>query len=172
MNPNYSRCFNQAIASGMMFVLVLVHSPPADAGWVRRDWSKVEIITPGIETNVRLYKGHAPKGKRTIKGRFHSATAESVTLLLPDGQTGTYQKEVVEKVLVYRPVSKRYQGWLTLGIFGGIWAGAAATAEPGSGDDPPVWFAAAVVSAFVAGPTVIAFLIAPKMGGVYNVPGR
>ena len=64
---------------------------------------------------VRLYQDAAPRESRKIRGRFISATADSITLRLKDGQTRTVQKTTVRKVLTYRPFVKRWQGWFALG---------------------------------------------------------
>ena len=170
-NTNFWKLLRKSTATGLVLLLVLAGSSPvAEAGWwVRRDWSKVQRVTPGTRTTVLLYKDQAPQGKRKVEGRFHSATAEAITLLLPDGQRHTLQKQLVLKVLVYRPLVERYQGWTTAGILTAIVAGAAAKAEkPSEPLHPGV--AAAGISLFVGVPTIIAFLVAPKMGGIYNVP--
>ena len=66
-----------------------------------------------------------------------------------------------------RTVPGMDHGW----ILAGIVAAAAASAEkPSEPLHPGV--AAAGISLFVGVPTIIAFLVAPKMGGIYNVPAR
>ena len=77
-------------------------------------------MTLGTATKVVLYQNQASRVNRKIKGHFHSATAESITLLVPDGQLRTLQKEAVRKVPVRRPFKKRYQGWITLGVACGV----------------------------------------------------
>lgn len=169
MNANHGRLFRKAIAAGMMFLLVSVHSPPAEADtWVRRDWSKVQRVIPGTKTTVRLYKDRAPGGIREIEGSFKSATPETLTLTLPSGNTHTLQKQDVRKVMVYRPLTNRYQGWITAGVAGGIFGALKARDE--SSEPFPAAATVALVALFVGAPTVIAFLAAPKMGGIYNVP--
>ena len=166
MNPNQRKRFREALGAGLMLLLILVHSPVAEAGmWGRRDWSRVQAVVPGTRTTVLLYKDRAPRGRRKIEGQFHSATVESVTLIPGHGQTRTLQKQAVEKVLVYRSVEKRYQGWLTAGILTAIVAGSAARDEGPTGRVAP-----AGIMLVVGVPTLVAFLVAPKMGGVYNVP--
>lgn len=170
MNPQHWRLLRKPIAAAMMFLLVSVHSPTAEAdSWVRRDWNRVQRVIPGTKTTVLLYKDRAPGGIQEIEGKFKSATPGTLTLTLPSGNAHTLQKQDVRKVMVYRPFTSRYQGWITAGVAGGIMAGAAA-----SEDDPseplPAAAGAALVALFVGLPTVIAFLVAPKMGGIYNVP--
>ena len=72
------------------------------------DWSKVQAVPPGKPTTVLLYKDEAPRGSRKIKGLFDSATVETITLMLEDGQTRTLQKQSVRKVLTRRPFAKRW----------------------------------------------------------------
>ena len=99
-------------------------------GAKKADWSKVQAAAPGTKTQVLLYKDEVPAqvGKmkdsfnpaRQIRGRFDSATANSITLLLKDGQTRTLQKQSVRKVLTHRPFSKRKPGWIALGVAFGV----------------------------------------------------
>ena len=171
-NANFSHGMQSKIARavGVSLVLVLLFSggaPEAAAGlWVRPDWSRVQRVTPGTPTTVLLYKDRAPRGQRKIKGVFYSAQAESVTLLLPNGQTRTLLKQDVRKVLVRRPLKKRYQGWIAAGASGAF--AVRMILHPGN-DFTPLGnlIVAAVV---IALPTAIAFLAAPRKGGIYFVP--
>ncbi|MYC81382.1 MAG: hypothetical protein F4X19_04710 [Acidobacteria bacterium] len=166
----HGKLFKKAIAAGMMFLLVSLHGSTADAdAWIRRNWSKVQKIAPGTRTRVLLYSDRAPQGKTEVKGRFHSATAGCITVTLKRGHTRTVLKQDVTKVLVYRPVANRYQGWITAGAAGGIVAGAAAS-DKGHSEPLPAGAMALLVGAAIGAPTAIAFLAAPKWGGVYNVP--
>ena len=89
-----------------------------------------------------------------------------ITLLLPGGRPYTQQKQAVRKVLVYRPLKKRYQGWVGVAISTAVWAPRIATADDVGG----FWGKFLLNSVFIGVPTVIAFLVAPKKGGIYNVP--
>ena len=82
----------------------------------RGDWSRVLAVPHNRDTIVRLYQDAAPRENRKIRGRFVSATTDSITLRLKDGQTSTMQKTTVRKVLTYRPFVKRWQGWFALGV--------------------------------------------------------
>ena len=170
-NTNFWRFFRRSTAAGLVLLLILVGWPPTAAGKIKSDWTRVQIVTPGTRTAVLLYKDQAPREKRKIEGQFHSATPEAITLLLSDGQTLTLGKQAVEKVLVYRPIAKRYEGWITAGVIGGIIAGAAAKGE-GNPDPIPAGIGAAIVASVLGVPTVIVFLVAPKWSGVYNVPRK
>ena len=81
----------------------------------KADWSRVQAVPHNTKTEVRLYQDAAPRENRRIRGRFDSATADSITLRLKDGQKRTFQKSAVRKVLTYRPFVKRWQGWIALG---------------------------------------------------------
>lgn len=155
---------------GMLLVVALLFSsqaPAAEAFWrYKRDWSRVQIVRPGTRTTVLLYKDRAPRGKRKFSGRFHSATVDSVTLLLPGGQTRTLPKQDVRKVKIRRPFKKRYQGWATAG------AGTALGVPIMTGVDSNAKGKLLVAAVVIAAPTVLAFLAAPRMGGIYSVPRR
>ena len=96
-------------------VLLVLTGPQAIAK-VKSDWAKVQAVPPGKSMTVRLYDDEAPQGERKIAGRFASATAKSVTLLLPRGQSRTVERTSVRKVLVSRPFRKRWPGWAALAI--------------------------------------------------------
>ena len=167
-NTSLWRLFRQGTATGLVLLLIVIGSSPvAEAGeWIRRDWSKVQRIASGARTRVLLYKDRAPGGIRKVEGQFQSASTEVITLLLPDGQTLTLRKQAVEKVLVYRPIEKRYQGWITAGATAAIFFGSA----PGWDLTSRSW--ALSSGLFVGLPTGIAFLAAPRWGGIYNVPRK
>ena len=126
-NTSFWKLFRQGAATGLVLLLTVIgFAPVAEAGtWIRRDWSKVQRIASGARTRIRLYKDRAPGGIQRAEGQFQSASTEAITLLLPDGQTLTLRKEAVEKVLVYRPIEKRYQGWITAGATAAYFFGSA-----------------------------------------------
>ena len=162
--------------TGMLLVVALLFSsqaPAAEAfpGNIKRDWSRVQTVPPGTRTTVVLYRDLAPRGKRKIKGRFHSATAESVTLQLEQGQTRTVEKKDVRRVLVYRPVGQRYQVVATAAAGGALLGlGLLVMLGPGYTFYAPTF--AKWAAAFLVAPTSVALLLAPKMGGIYNVPRK
>ena len=82
----------------------------------KADWSRVQAVPSHRKTVVRLYEDAAPPQSRRIKGRFVSATADSITLMLKDGQTRTVHKQAVRKVRTWRPFKKRKPGWIALGV--------------------------------------------------------
>ncbi len=170
VNFNHGRQSRMARICGLLLVTVLSLSagaPEAAAGfWVKRDWNRVQIVTPGTRTTVRLYKDRAPRGKRKFSGRFHSATVDSVTLLLPGGHTRTLPKQDVRKVKIRRPFKKRYQGWVTAG------AGTAVGVPMMMGGDFNAKGKLLVAAVVIAAPTAFAFLAAPRMGDIYFVPGE
>ena len=77
------------------------------------DWSRMQAVKPDTKTEVRLYKNMIPTGGgHKFRGRFLSTTDDSVTLELTDryykdGQTRTFQKSNVRKVLTPRSISER-----------------------------------------------------------------
>ena len=86
------------------------------------DWSRVQALSPGVVTRVRLDKNEAPSGARKIKGFFSSATDASIVLLFADGRTRTIEKRAVRTVRVRRPFKKRYTGW-GIGAAVAVWTG-------------------------------------------------
>ena len=130
----------------------------------KADWSRVQAVPHHRKTTVLLYLDEAPKGNEKIKGRFVSATDDSITLRLRDGQTRTVGKQAVHKVLTRRPFGKRKTGWFAL-------AGSSVLlvllTTRGTGGEPGEVLKG---SSFMIGlPTLIAFLVASK-GSIYNIP--
>ncbi len=131
----------------------------------KADWSRVQAVAHDTKTKVLLYQDIAPRGVWKIKGRFESATDESITLMLKDGQTHTLSKTVVRKVLVPRPFAKRWPGWGTL-------AGSVLAAELFR-----LWVQdlkaslAAINLSIAGGATVVAFF-SSGMGTIYDVPPK
>ena len=163
---NYSRLCRKITAAGLAALLLLAGLPAAAK--VKSDWSRVQAVPHNSKVVVLLYQDEAPRGNRKITGRFDSATADSITLVLEDGQMRTFQKFAVRKVLTRLPFRKRGAGWATLVVtsvlVGILWmAGGTSGAEPGE---------VPLISASVIGlPTLIAFLGA-KMGSIYDVPPK
>ena len=161
----YSGRFRKATAAGLVPLLLLVALP----GCVARhmpDWSRVQAVKPDTKTEVQFYRDSTLKGARKIKGRFLSATDDSVTLKLKDGQTRVFQREDVRKVLTRRPLAKRWPGWLALGI-----TLAALGFFPLDSDDPrPISIPQA--HAIYTLPITFAFFYGSRMGGIYEVPSN
>ena len=161
---NHGRLASRSIAAGLVLLLVVAGWPPtAAARKIKLDWSWVQAVRPGTPTTVILYQDQAPSWElRKIKGRFHSATDDSLTLTRKDGQRRTFQKLAVRKVFTRRPIWKRYQGWLTLGIIAVLSALDSSDLDPEPGREPSV----------IGLSTAIAFAVAPRWGGIYNMPPK
>ena len=163
-NTSFRKLFRRGTAVGIVFFLVVVSWTPTATAKVKSDWSKVLTVKPGTKTTVVLYTDRAPQGKTEIKGRFHSATPESITVTLKAGHTRTAQKQAVFNVLVDRPP---YEGLITAGATGGIFLGWVA---PKADLNARGW---ALFGGLLVGlPTAIAFLVSPKMKTIYNVPRK
>ena len=168
-NTTFWKLPRRSTAAGLVLLLVLVGWPPTAAAKIKSDWSRVQRVTPGTRTTVWLYKDQVPPGRRKIKGRFRSATSESITLMLPDGQMQTLGKRAVRQVLTRRPFSKRYQGWIALGVTATL-VGLAARSATDPGDVDTGELHIAMHSAVTLPVTLFTFLVAPKMVGIYSVP--
>ena len=77
------------------------------------EWSGVQAVPRETKTEVQLYQDKSPRGGKIQKigGQFQSATADSITLKLEDGQLRILQKQDVRKVLTHRPFWKRWPYW-------------------------------------------------------------
>ena len=122
-----------ATASGLVPLLLLTSVPacatrahrsslPAmsaeaqPGGRTLSEWSRVEAVPVGTPIEVHLYDDEAPPNSRRVTGRFHAATADTLTLTLEEQftPTRTLAKSAVHIVSVRRPIRERPAGWLTL----------------------------------------------------------
>ena len=134
----------------------------------KADWARVQVVSHNRKTVVRLYQDAAPRESRRIKGRFDAATADSITLVIEDGQTRTFPKQAVRKVLTYRPFVKRKPGWIALGVSLAVleiiaaWAGDA-------GSLPSRILKGHLLSTL---PVAGGFFYGSRMGTIYDVPPK
>ena len=158
---NNGGLFRRTTATGLMLLFSLF-ALPSCATKHMPDWSRVQALPLQTKTEVQLYEDEAPQESRKVRGRFDSATANSVTLTLEDGQTRTLPKASVRKVLTRRPFWSRWPGWLALGV--GLGASQMWSAVSGvSSDHPNALFYIAHTA-----PAVPFFLLS-GMGGIYEV---
>ena len=159
-NRNWLR---KTTATGLLPLLVMTSL----SGCVSRhlpDWPRVQAVKPDIKTNGQLYEDEVlPGDSEKIKGRFHSATADSLVLKFEDGNTDTFRRKAVRKVSTHRPIWKRPAGWLTLvgtSTFTGIF---------GSHKDVDLYSAWWLL--LIGPPTLLAFFGSP-MERIYEVPPK
>ena len=158
------------LTKSLVVFLLLTAAAPA-AAKIRSDWSRVQAVEAGQRTRVQLYKGEVPEEDLTVKGRFESATAESITLVLPDGQTRTFEKQAVRKVLVRRPFANRVPGWVALGVTAAILETFSAVAARRASEGFTSSARAQAHAVFTI-PIGLAFFYGSRMGGIYNVPPK
>ncbi len=158
--------------AGGLVPLLLLASVPNCGGWSvdpMPTWSKIQGVKPGTKTEVQLYEDRAPQGRKKIKGRFLSATDDSVTLELTerihtDMRTRTLQKTDVRKVLTHRPFLKRWPGWAAILVTAGAGALFPLSNDMTRGEG----FLANLIGLSV--PISIPFFIGSRMGRIYEVP--
>lgn len=161
-NGNY---FSKTMATGLALLLFLSLLSGCTARHMADDWSRVQAVARETKTVVRLYKDRAPQGSRKIRGRFHSAAADSITLKLEDGQMRTLEKQDVRRVRIHRPYSHRWPGWAALGVTLTILA-----AFPLDFDDPSL-IARPTAHLTITLPVTAAFFFGSGMKGIYR-PSR
>ena len=165
------RCPGRTMAGvrSRLVALLLLTVLPACTTRHMPTWSRVQGVPASTKTEVRLYKDEAPRGSRKLKGRFHSATDDSVTLRLRNGQTRTLQKKAVRKVLTRRPFLKRKPGWIALGV---AFAITEFFINIDSGESPTAASERLGGHATITLPTAAAFFYGSRMGGVYAMPPK
>ena len=138
----------------------------------KADWYRVQSVPHDTKTVVRLYQDAAPRGSRRIKGRFDSATTDSITLVLANGQTRTFPKPAVRKVLIPRPFSKRKPGWITLAVSMAVVQAVPRLIASKSGVSEDLERGIAWFHLLVVAPSTAVAFFNSGMGPVYNVPPR
>ncbi len=76
-----------------------------------RDWSRVRNVETARQVRIVLHDDKAPRGRRKLSGVFSAATADSLTLVLQDGTTRTWQRNEVRRVSVKRAFLQRRKAW-------------------------------------------------------------
>lgn len=160
-----NRRLRKTMAAGLGPLLLLAALPGCTAR-NKADWSQVRTVVPNTKTEVQMYEGSGPHEDRKVQGRFLSATEDSVTLKLKDGQTRIFQREDVRKVLTRRPFVNRWPGWLALGV-----TLTAMAVFPMDSDDPRM-ISYPQAHALYTLPITVAFFYGSRMGGIYEVQPR
>ena len=83
----------------------------------RGDWTGGGASLPqSIQPRVRLHTADQVSGRKRIRGLLESVDKTSITLKLRGGDSRTIEQAHVRKVAVPRKLSKRYAGWIVLGV--------------------------------------------------------
>ena len=128
------------------------------------DWSRIEAVPVGTRTEVQLYDDEAPSDSRRVTGRFHAATADTITLTMDDSSTRTLARSVVHIVSIRRPIRERSLGWSILAA--GTFVLAATFA---SGGDLEL-SGAALFGAMHAAPVSLIGFFLQRRQRIYEVP--
>lgn len=86
----------------------------------RSDWSNVQNIAPGRQVRITLLDKQIPRESRRLRGVFASADESSISAVVADGSTKTFEKQAVRRVAVRRPLLKRPGAWIATGITAGV----------------------------------------------------
>ena len=135
----------------------------------KADWSRVQAVPHDTKTKVRLYQDAAP---RRFKGRFESATADSITLSFKDGQMRTFPKQAVRKVLIPRPFSKRLPGWITLATSLLVAQAIPRLESAIGGSSEERGRRIALFHLWLVLPATVTVFSASRMGPIYDVPPK
>ena len=140
---------------------------PADAQPAARtlsDWSRIEAVPVGTRTEVQLYDDEAPSDSRRVTGRFHAATADTITLTMDDSSTRTLARSVVHIVSIRRPIRERSLGWSILA------AGTVVLAATFASGGDLVLSGAALFGAMNAAPVSLIGFFLQRRQRIYEVP--
>ena len=156
------------------------------------EWAAVEAIAAGAQLEVRL-RAAAPPDDRTVeapparlalrplrrraaalqdtlqdsrivKGRFHAAAADTLTLALEDGCRHQWNRRAVRQVKIRRPFLARPAGWIAFGIGTAIVLPLLFPLEDLSGGAVPL------ILSYTAFPASLPFFFVSSMKTVYTAP--
>ena len=147
----------KTMASGLVVSVLLTVLPGCTARHMP-DWSRVQAVSPQTKTHVRLYSN------RKVRGRFHSAADDSLTLTLRDGQERTLPKESVHKVLTRRAWWEGLPGWIVVAASASL-AGWVYSLQPSEPD-------AAIAYAELGGIIAAVTFYRSRTNMIYNVPSQ
>ncbi len=123
MTRTKGRLFRETMATGLVVSVLLLAVLPGCTARHMPDWSRVQAVSPQTKTHVRLYSN------QKVRGSFHSAADDSLTLTRRDGQQRTLPKQSVHKVLTRRAWWEGLPGWIVVAATASL-AGWAYTAIP------------------------------------------
>ena len=137
------------------------------------EWSAVQATEPGRRVRLLLYQDRTPSGSLKVDGRFVEATSDSVTLVLKNGSTRTFESRTVRRVSRRRPFFKRTKAWVITGLaltVVGIFASADTDlsnllfdfTDINIGRSLAIWFAPAYALAAIGSTRIM----------IYNVPRK
>ena len=141
---------------------------PAEAAGTLSEWSRVEAVPVGTQTEMHLHDAEAPPDSRRVTGRFHAATADTLTLTLGErtttSSTHTVAKSAVRSVSIRRPIRKRSLGWsiLAAGTF-------SLTLIFASGGDLELWGASLFGASYAAPASLLGFFLQRRQR-IYEAP--
>ena len=116
-------------ATGLLVLSGLVC--PATAMAHGDGWTQFERVTPGVPVRVCPFAADLASGRKCFRGQFESSDSDSITLRLPDRQGRTFRRSLIRKVGIRRPISKRYAGWIAVGVTIAItWQFSAGNSDP------------------------------------------
>lgn len=169
------------IVSAGLIPLLILGTVPGCSARHRPDWDKVQALPEGKQVEVQLYKdeGRSPRSGRPrmmtpkVRGHFLSASESSIAITeksLKDGGSRSVYEEIqrnkIRKILAEREFSKRWPGWLALGIAFAVGA-QSFRAEADFVASYQLMFGLAIPIGIS-----IPFFLGSRMGGIYEVPPK
>lgn len=153
----------------------------------RSAWATVEAIAAGALVEAHLLAAAPPDGRtvetparsalrslrrratamqdsRVVKGRFHAANADTLTLALEDGCRHQWDRRAVRLVKVRRPFFARPAGWIAFGIGTAFMLRSLLPLEDLSGGAVPL------ILSYTAFPASLPFFFVSSMKTVYAAP--
>lgn len=154
-------------------------------------WAAVEAIAAGVQVEARLRTALPPDDRavemptrlalrplrrraaalqdtlqdsRIVKGRFHAAAADTLTLALEDGCRHQWNRRAVRQVKIRRPFLARPAGWIAFGIGTAIVLPLLFPLEDLSGGAVPL------ILSYTAFPASLPFFFVSSMKTVYTAP--
>lgn len=161
---------------------------PSESG---SEWAAVEAIAAGAQVEARLRTAAPPDDRtvetparfalrplrrraaalqdtlqdsRIVKGRFHAATADTLTLTLEDGCRHQWNRRAVRLVKIRRPFLARPAGWIAFGVATAFVLRSLFPLEDLNGVAVPL------ILSYTAFPAPLPFFFVSSMKTVYTAP--
>lgn len=162
-------------------------SPDVQEASSESEWAALETIAAGTLVEAHLRAAAPPDGRtvetparfaprslrrratamqdsEVVKGRFHAANADTLTLALEDGCRHQWDRRAVRLVKVRRPFFARPAGWIAFGIGTAFMLRSLLPLEDLSGVAVPL------ILSYTAFPASLPFFFVSPMKTVYAAP--
>ncbi len=104
----------------LLAVVVSIATQNSFGKTIKAEWAVVQSLEVGKKIRIRLYDDEVPGGSQSFRGSLSTVSADNVTVVLSDGVTRTFARQVVQRISVRRPFLKNPAPWIVTGMTAGL----------------------------------------------------